>query len=90
MRTKKKNENDTETSKERKPVEKRTKEEHQNDVEVEDKRQRNVVGNTNLRAANAQLRLAREDGQGCADGTGCLRSAAEDVALQLDTESISL
>jgi len=34
--------------------------------------------------------LAREDGQGRADGTGCLASGAEDVALRSDTESVSL
>ena len=43
-----------------------------------------------MRAANGQLRFAREDGQGRADGTGYLGSAAKDIALRSYTESVSL
>jgi len=39
---------------------------------AENGRQRNAVENGNLRAVNGQLRFAREDGQGRAEGTGWL------------------
>jgi len=82
-RTEKKNENDAETRKGRKPVEKRNKEECQNDVEVEDGRQRNAIGNGNLRAVNRQLGFAMDNRPSrYADRTSSLRLTDGDVGIQ--------